>query len=159
MSVLSDELKAKIRAYIPRYPDKQAVTLPALHLIQDELRQVPYQAIRELGEILELNPAEIYDAMSFYGFFKEEPNKLGKTRLWVCRSLPCMLRGADELLKHLSEKLHVRPGQTTEDEKITLESAECIGACEGAPCVLLNDVHRMNLSLDDADQLIEELRA
>ena len=112
MNVLSDDLKERIRAYIPRYPNKQAVTIPALHMIQDELRNVPYQAIRELSEILELNPAEIYDAMSFYGFFKEEPKKLGKTRLWVCRSLPCMLRGSDELLKHLSEQLGVKPGQT-----------------------------------------------
>ena len=159
MSVLSDDLKERIRAYIPRYPSKQAVTLPALHMIQDELRNVPFEAIRELGEILELNPAEIYDAMSFYGFFKEEPNKLGKTRLWVCRSLPCQLRGSEELLKHLCEKLGVRPGQTTDDDKITLESAECIGACEGAPCVLLDDVHRLCVSHEDADKLVEELKA
>lgn len=158
MSVLSDELKEKIRAYLPRYPHKQAVTLPALHLVQDELRNVPYEAIREIAEILELNPAEIYDAMSFYGFFKEEPEKLGKTRLWVCRSLPCMLRGAEELLAYFSEKLNVKPGQTTEDGKITLEFAECIGACDGAPACLRNDVHVMNVTPEMADGLIEELK-
>ncbi|HEY8505816.1 MAG TPA: NAD(P)H-dependent oxidoreductase subunit E [Gemmataceae bacterium] len=159
MSVLSEELKEKIRAYLPRYPRKQAATLPALHLVQDELRCVPYAAIREVAEILELNPAEVYDAMSFYGFFKEEPDRLGKTRLWVCRSLPCMLRGAEELLAYFSEKLGVKPGETTADGKITLEFAECIGACEGAPCVLLDDVHRMNVTKETADKLIEELRA
>jgi len=69
-----------------------------------------------------------------------------------------MLRGADELLQQLSEKLGVPPGGTTPDGKITLESAECIGACEGAPCVLVNDVHRLNLTPQNVDELLLELR-
>ena len=158
MGVLSEALKDKIRAYVPRYPNKQAVTLPALHLVQDELRCVPLEAVREIAEMLDLAPAEVSDTMSFYGFFKDEKHPLGRTRLWVCRSLPCMLRGADDLLAHFCDRLGVGPGQTTPDGKITLEFAECIGACEGAPCVLLNDVHEMDITPEKADQLIERLR-
>jgi NADH-quinone oxidoreductase subunit E len=158
MSVLSEEIRRRIEAYIARYPSKQAVTLPALHIVQDELRYVPHEAIREIADMLDLSPAEIYDTMTFYGFFREEHNKLGKTRLWVCRSLACMLRGAEGLLTKFSEKLHVPPGGTTADGKITLEFAECIGACEGAPCILLDDEHRMNVTEDKVDQIIEELR-
>src|SRR5438552_16625342 len=129
MSVLSPEIRRRIEEYIPRYPSKQAVTLPALHIVQYELRCVPRGAIREIADLLDLSPAEVYDTMSFYGFFKDEKHKLGKTRLWVCRSLACMLRGGEELLETLCHKLLVKPGETTADGKITLEFAECIGAC------------------------------
>src|SRR5919108_4966573 len=115
MPVLSEELKRKITEYLPRYPSKQAVTLPALHLVQDELRCVPVEAIREIADLLDLSPAEVNDTMTFYGFFRSAEKPLGKTRLWVCRSLPCMLRGGEELLAELCEKLEVQPGGTTAD--------------------------------------------
>jgi NADH-quinone oxidoreductase subunit E len=158
MSVLSEDLKQRIRDYLPRYPSKQAVTLPALHLVQDALRCVPREAVREIAELLDLAPAEVSDTMTFYGFFREEHNKLGKTRLWVCRSLACNLRGADDLLAHFCEKLGVPPGGTTADGKVTLEFAECIGACEGAPCVLVNDEHEMDITPEKADALVQRLR-
>jgi NADH-quinone oxidoreductase subunit E len=159
MPVLSDEIKDRIRAYIPPYPSKQAVTLPALHIVHDELRCVPTEAVREIADLLDLASAEVLDTMTFYQFFRTEEDKLGKTRLWVCRTLACALRGADDLLDHCSKKLGVPVGGTTADGKITLEFAECIGACEGAPAVLVNDEHVMNVTNERADQLIEELRA
>ena len=80
MSVLTEELRRKIEAYLPRYPNKQAVTLPALHLVQDELRCVPAEAVREIADLLDLSPAEVNDAMTFYGFFRDERDELGRTR-------------------------------------------------------------------------------
>ena len=157
MPFLSDDLRQKIQAYIPRYPSKQAVTLPALHLVHDALRCVPCEAIREIAEMLDLAPAQVHDTMTFYQFFREENAPLGKTRLWVCRSLACQLRGGEELLNHLCHKLHVKPGGTTADGKITLEFAECLGACEGAPAVMIDDEHRHNVTNEVADQLVEQL--
>jgi NADH-quinone oxidoreductase subunit E len=157
MSALDEQLRQKIEQYLPRYPKKQAVTLPALHVVQDELRHVPLEAIREIAVLLDLSPAEVYDTMSFYGFFRTEKDPLGRTRLWVCRSLACMLRGGEELLEKLSRKLGIKPGETTADGKITLEFAECLGVCEGAPCVLVNDEHRMNLDDAKLDALVKEL--
>ena len=113
-----------------------AVTLPALHAVQDELRCVPRPAIEDIANLLELSPAEVYDTLSFYGFFRRETSPLGKHRLWVCRSLSCMLRGGEELLVELCHKLGVKPGETTSDGNVTVEFAECLGKCEGAPCVL-----------------------
>jgi NADH-quinone oxidoreductase subunit E len=158
MSVLTDELKNKITGLMPRYPSKQALTLPALHMVQDEMRCVPLSAIREIAEILELHASEVLDTMSFYGFFREEVDKLGRTRLWVCRSLPCLLRGGEELLEYCAQKLGVSPGGTTADGKVTLEFAECIGACEGAPCVLVNDEHVLDVTHEKADEVIGRLR-
>jgi NADH-quinone oxidoreductase subunit E len=158
MPVLTDAMVQKIKAYIPRYPSKQAVTLPALHIVQDELRCVPQGAIDEIAAILDLKPAEVHDTLSFYGFYRDEQHKLGKHRLWVCRSLPCMLRGGEQLLAQFCEKLHVKPGETTSDGKITLEFAECIGACEQAPCVLVNDEIKGNIGDNEAEALVTELR-
>jgi NADH-quinone oxidoreductase subunit E len=157
MSVLSNDLRQRIEAYLPRYPSKQAVTLPALHLVQDELRCVPLGAIREIAELLDMSPAEVHDTMSFYGFFRSEEDPLGRTRLWVCRSLACALRGGEEVLSTVCERLGVRPGGTSADGKITVEFAECLGLCEGAPCVLINDEQRMNVTPETVEGLLQEL--
>ncbi|MFL5242415.1 MAG: NAD(P)H-dependent oxidoreductase subunit E [Gemmataceae bacterium] len=158
MSLLSEDLRRRIEAYFPRYPSKQAVALPALHLVQDELRCVPLEAVREIADLLDLSPAELNDALSFYGFFRSKEKPLGRTRLWICRSLACALTGGEELLEHVCRRLDVRPGETSADGKITVEFAECLGGCEGAPCVLVNDEHRFNVTADKADQLVQELR-
>jgi NADH-quinone oxidoreductase subunit E len=158
MPVLTAAMVEKIKAYIPRYPSKQAVTLPALHIVQDELRCVPREAITEIAALLDLKPAEVDDTLSFYGFYRDEKHKLGKHRLWVCRSLPCMLRGGEQLLAQLCDKLHVKPGENSSDGKVTLEFAECIGACEQAPCVLVDDEIKGNIDDAKADALVAELR-
>src|SRR6516225_7183706 len=111
--ILSEAMKEQIRALFPRYPSKTALTLPALHLVQEQLRCVPYQAMAEIAELLEITPAEVHDTMSFYGFFPQAP--LGDVRVWFCRSLSCMLRGGDELLEHACARLGVHPGGTTAD--------------------------------------------
>ena len=158
MSVLGENLRQQILAYIPRYPRKQAVVLPALHLVQDAHRCVSFAAMREIAELLDLAPAEVYDTMTFYGFFREEDKPLGKTRLWVCRSLACALRGGEEVLTKMCHKLGVQPGGTSADGKITLEFAECLGQCEGAPAVLVNDEARTNVTPDNVDELLATLR-
>lgn len=159
MRYIDDETKNRILDLLPRYPSKQAVTLPALHMVQDKYRCVPNPAIQDIAELLDLAPAEVLDTMTFYMFFRGEDNKLGKTRLWVCRSLACQLRGSDELTDHLCHSLGVKVGGTTADGKITLETAECIGACEGAPAVLVDDAHEMNVTNEMADKLVAKLRA
>ena len=158
MPALTEDLRRRILDYLPRYPSKQAVTLPALHIVHDALRCVPHEAIREIADLLDLSPAEVHDTMSFYEFFREEKAPLGRTRLWVCRSLACALRGGEDLLTDLCQKLHVEPGGTTADGAITLEFAECLGACEGAPAVMVNDEHRHNITLEKVDDLVANLR-
>jgi len=155
--MLNEAIRAKIRSYVPRYPAKQAVTLPALHIVHEYYRCVPYQAMAEIAEILEVSPAEVHDTMSFYGFFPQAP--IGETRVWVCRSLSCMLRGGDEALTYACKRLGVEPGQTTPDGKFTVEFAECLGICDYAPAGLADD-GRIYGPLDQhgVDRMLDDLK-
>jgi NADH-quinone oxidoreductase subunit E len=155
--VLTAEMRAEIEAFFPRYPNKQAVTLPALHIVNEHLRCVPMEAIPEVAEMLELSPAQVHDTLSFYGFFKDQPH--GKVRAWVCRSISCALRGGDEVLEALCQKLHVRPGGQTEDGKVTLEFGECLGVCEYAPAMLANEKVYKNITVEQAGLIADELKA
>jgi len=140
--ILTPAMIEEIRAYFPRYPNRQAVTLPALHVVNEHLRYVPHRAVVEIAELLELAPAQVQDTLSFYGFFKQDQPH-GETRAWVCRSISCALRGGEEVLAHLCEKAGIQPGETTADGKLTIEFGECLGACEFAPCMLAGDqVHK-----------------
>jgi NADH-quinone oxidoreductase subunit E len=155
--ILTDEMVAQIKAFFPRYPTKQAVTLPALHVVNEKLRYVPLAAVVEVAELLELHPSEVQDTLSFYGFFKQDAPH-GRTRAWVCRSISCALRGGEEVLDHMCHKLGIEPGQTTTDGRLTLEFGECLGACEYAPCMLAGkDLHRC-LTNETAEQFLKTLK-
>jgi NADH-quinone oxidoreductase subunit E len=151
--VLTDEMVEAIKALFPRYPTRQAVTLPALHIVNERLRYVPIAAVVEIAQLLELAPAQVQDTLSFYGFFKQdEPH--GRTRAWVCRSISCALRGGEEVLSHMCHTLGVKPGETTADGRVTLEFAECLGACDFAPCMLAGDTLHKNLTPETADRAL-----
>jgi NADH-quinone oxidoreductase subunit E len=98
-SILTEQARAAIRAYFPRYPNRRAVLLPALHVVNQGLGYVPLQAVVELAEMLQLAPAEVQDTLSFYGFFKQDA-PLGRYRVWVCRSISCSASGGERLLEH-----------------------------------------------------------
>jgi NADH-quinone oxidoreductase subunit E len=156
VTVLSDELRQRIREEFPKYPDKRAVTLPALHIVHDAQRAVSPEAIVEIAELLELHPAEVSDTMTFYNFFRAPERPLGTKRVWVCRSISCMLRGGEDLLEGMCKRLNLNVGDTTPDGAVTLEFGECLGACEGAPCMLVNDECYMNLTEDKALEVLQK---
>ncbi len=151
--LLNDDLCRQIDELRPRYPTAQAVVLPALHLINDKLGYVPPAAVVELAELLELAPAQVQDTLSFYGFFKQEKPQ-GKYRVWVCRSFTCAACGGEELLEHLCQKLGIQPGETTADGRVTVEAVECLGACDQAPAVLVNDTLHGEMTKEKIDELI-----
>jgi len=157
MRVLTDDLRRQIEAYLPRYPTKRAVVLPALHIVQEQLNCVPNEAIVEIAEMLDLAPAEVHDTMSFYGFFRSTDDPLGRHRVWVCRSISCAIRDGEKILNSLCHKLGVRPGGTTPDGRITVEFAECLGGCDFAPCLLVDGVLHKHLTMDGIGELVRSL--
>ena len=155
--VLTSDIIGAVKAYFPRYPTRRAVVLPALHVVNERLGHVPLAAVVELAELLELAPAEVQDTLSFYGFFKQDRPQ-GRTRVWVCRSLSCAARGGEELLEYLCEKLGIRPGETTADGRVSLEFAECLGACDYAPAMLAGDTLHKNLTKEKIDAFVQSLK-
>ena len=98
--LLNDEIRDAIRAYFPKYPNRRAVVLPALHVVQERLGYVPTRAVVEIAGLLDLHPSEVQDTLSFYGFFKQDQPQ-GKVRVWVCRSISCSACGGEDLLEAL----------------------------------------------------------
>jgi NADH-quinone oxidoreductase subunit E len=153
---LTDEMMAYLtEKYIPRYPTKRAVLLPALHLIQHTYNWIPMQAIEEVATFLEIAPAEALDTATFYEEYWLKPK--GKYLLQVCRSLSCEICGSKELTKHIKKTLNVEVGETTPDGKFTLVELECLGSCGTAPVVMVNEVLHENLTVEQLDKIMKEL--
>ncbi len=155
---LTQEMKNHLRErYFPRYPTKQAVVLPALHLIQHTYNWIPMAAMQELAEFLELAPAQVLDTASFYEEYWLKPK--GKYLLQVCRSLSCEICGSRRLTDTIRKKLTIEPGETTPDGKFTLVELECLGSCGTAPAMLCNEVLHEDLTPERLEQLLDSLPA
>jgi NADH-quinone oxidoreductase subunit E len=154
--ILDDNLKSTIGALFSRYPTRQAVVLPALHLVNDKLGYVPPAAVVEVAGLLELAPAQVQDALSFYGFFRQD-RPMGTTHIWFCRSISCAACGGEELLDYLCEKLGIKPGETTPDGRITLDFSECLGECDHSPAIMVNDAVHEYITKEKIDELLKTL--
>jgi len=145
------------REIIARYPHPKSALIPLLHLAQEQDGYVSDDAMVHIAELVGVTPAEVVGTCSFYEMFKREP--VGEYLVNVCTNIACMLVGGEELLHHLEERLGIRPGATTPDGKFTLEDVECIAACTEAPCLTVNYRYFHRITHDEADRLIDDLRA
>jgi len=152
---LPGDLVAQIDDILARYPNKRAALIPALHRCQDHFGYVPEGAIPALAEHLELSPSFVADTLSFYTMLHASP--VGKYHLELCQTLSCALLGADSLADHLAEKLGIGFGEVTPDGKFSLGKVECIGACEQAPAMLVNNELYGNLNMDRIDEILDGL--
>ena len=154
--LLTDEMKSHVReVYFPRYPTKRAVLLPLLHHVQHEYGHLPPQALQEIGEFLEVVPAEVLDTATFYEEYWLSPK--GKYLVQICRSLACEIVGADKLIEGLVDKLGCDVGETTDDGRFTLVELECLGSCGTALVAMVNDVLHENVTLQSVSDLIDDL--
>jgi NADH-quinone oxidoreductase subunit E len=135
---LTAELRADIeKKYFPRYPRKQAALLPLFHIIMHTYGYIAPQAIDEAAEFLGISRAEVQDAVTFYEEFRLQPS--GRYVVNVCRSISCELCGHQAVLDKIRAVFGIDPGETTDDNKLTVLEVECLGACEQAPCALVNE--------------------
>lgn len=150
------EVRAEIDALRPRYPTAEALLLPALHLAQRHFGGwLPDEAIAAVAHELELAPAKVYGVVTFYDLFHQRP--VGRHRLSVCTNLPCALRGAEELLQVLQRDLDVGENQVTADGKLSFTHFECLGACDMAPMMMVDDDYHGRLTPEKVRRLVEEL--
>jgi NADH-quinone oxidoreductase E subunit len=136
MSHLSPEAMSKAEALIALYPEKRSALIPLCHLAQSQDGWLTPEAIGDIAELLGVVAAEVRGTASFYDMLHTEP--VGRFVISVCTNIACMLSGAYELLEHAESHLGIRSGATTADGAITLEEAECLAACDVAPCVQVN---------------------
>jgi len=153
---LSDALREKIRSFFPRYETKRAALLPALHIVQDELGHVSYQAMKEIADVLELPPSQVIDTLSFYTHFWDHAK--GKKVIVLCRSLTCQLLGADEVLTAIKEHLKIDEHGTTADGQYSLLTEECLAACDHAPCLLINEKLHKRVAPDSVPKILKDPR-
>jgi NADH-quinone oxidoreductase subunit E len=159
MIQFSEEKLKKVEEIIARYPEgkHKAALIPLLHLAQDEFGgwlDVP--VMDYVASLLHILPIEVYEVATFYTMFNMKP--VGKHLLEVCRTGPCMLRGSDQIIDHIKNKLSIKEGETTADGLFTLKPAECLGACGYAPMMQLGKFFKENLTTQKVDEIIDELR-
>lgn len=159
MGVLSEELKQRIADEFPKYPEKRAVLLTALHFIQAEHDGwIPPGASKEVAELLEIEHIDVEEVISFYSLFHSEP--VGKFHIQVCANLSCCLAGARPLIRAFEERLDIRSGEVTEDGVFSIAEVECLGSCGTAPMLQVNNEPFLeNLKPDDVPGILDKLRS
>ncbi len=151
-----EETKKKIKEVVARYPRKEAAILPVLHITQKEFGYISAKEEKLVAQVLGIEPIRVRELVTFYTMLNQEP--LGKYHIQVCSNLSCSLLGADKLIDYLKEKLYVEPGETTKDKKFTLSLVECLGACEQAPCIMINFDYYGDLDKKKIDEILDGLK-
>jgi len=152
---LTDQTKKKIEEIASRYASKEAALLPVLHLVQSETGFISQQEEKQVAHLLNIKPIKIKEVVTFYTMFNQK--EVGKYHIQVCSNLSCSLLGAESLIDHLKDKLGIEVGETTSDQKITLTTVECLGACEQAPCMMVNFDYYGNLDKGKIDNILDNL--
>lgn len=157
MSRLTDENVETALEIIGRYPVAKSAVIPLCHLAQSQDGHLTDDAMAHIAELTGVAPAEVAGTASFYEMFKRHP--CGRYLINVCTSISCHLMGGDELLHHAEQTLGVKAGATTSDGLFTLEGYECQAACTEAPALQVNYRYFHQVTHDDFDTLVEDLRA
>ena len=157
MARLSVENMVLAREIIARYPRPKSALIPLLHLAQEQDGYVTQDAMRHIGELVGVTPAEVYGTATFYEMFKFEP--LGRYLINICGTMSCALLGAEELMHHAEQRLGIKAGGTTTDGTFSLHHAECQAACTEAPCLQVNYRYRYRVTPHQLDRLIDDLAA
>ena len=142
---------------VGRYPIAKSATIPQLHLAQEQDGYVADDAMEHIAELVGTTPAQVLGTCTFYEMFKREP--VGTYLVNICTNISCQIMGGEELLHHAEHTLGIKAGSTTPDGLFTIEDVECIAACTEAPCLQVNYRYRHKITLEEFDQLIEDLRA
>ena len=145
------------RSIVSRYPLPKSATIPLCHLAQEQDGHLTDDAMGHIAELVGCTAAEVLGTASFYEMFKR--HETGTYCVNVCTNISCQLLGGEELLEHAEQKLGVRPGGTTADGMFTLEDVECIAACTEAPALQVNYRYFHQITTDEFDQLVDDLRA
>jgi NADH-quinone oxidoreductase subunit E len=154
----SAENQARFDEIVTRYPEeqRQSAILFALYLVQQQQGYITGASMRFVATQIRCTAAEVEDVVSYYTMFYTKP--VGKYVMNVCRTLSCALLGAERVTDELCAKLSVRPGETTADGEFTVIEVECLGACDRAPVVMVNDDWHERLAPEQVSAFVDDIR-
>ncbi len=152
----SEAQLGEVRRLQALYPDRQAALLPVLRMAQDTFGYVSPEVEVYVAGLFELSPAHVHEVVTFYTLFFQQP--VGRHVISVCHNLSCSLRGAEEVVAHLQERLGIEAGETTPDGRVTLLRVECLCACEAAPMMQVDEEYVGPLDREGIDRVLAGLR-
>lgn len=157
--VYTPENRARFDAIVQRYPPerRRSAVLPALYLAQYQQGYITANAIRHVAVLLGITRADVEDVVSYYTMFYTRP--VGKFVINVCRTLSCAVNGAELVTQALCDRLAIKPGQTDASGTFTVQEVECLGACDRAPVLMINDAWQEHVQPQDVPKLLEDLKA
>jgi NADH-quinone oxidoreductase subunit E len=155
-TIFDDEARRVAEQIIAKYPNKRSAVLPLLFLAQSIEGYVTEAGMRTVGDLLDLTPAEVLAAASFYTMLKKRPQ--GDYLISICRNISCTHLGARGVIRAAEEHLGIEAGGTTDDGKFSLETAECLATCDGAPAMQINYEDFYGVTGDEVVSMIESLR-
>lgn len=157
--VFSEDKLQKVQEIIARYPEgkQKSALIPVLHLAQEANNGwLSPEVMDYVAGLLNIKPIEVYEVATFYSMYNLKP--IGKYLFEVCQTGPCMLRGSDDIIAYIKEKLNIGVGETTADGMFTLKTVECLGACGYAPMMQMGKFYKEHLTPEKVDAIIEECR-
>jgi NADH-quinone oxidoreductase subunit E len=150
--MLTAKEKKEIEAEFPRYEQKRAACVEALKIVQRHRGWVSDETLIDVAEFLELNPAELDAVATFYNLIFRKP--VGKHIILVCNSVSCWIMGSERILEHLQHRLGIVLGETSADGVFTLLPIVCLGACDQAPAMMIDDQLYGNLDSAKIDEIL-----
>jgi len=154
-AVFSAAVEAEIDGHLAKYPVKRSAILPLMFIVQRERGYLDPPGVQYLANRLQLRVTDIWEVATFYSMIHTTP--LGKYHIQVCKTLSCKLLGSEKITKHCSEKLGIKVGETTPDDKFSLSEVECLGSCGTAPMFQINFDYHENLTPEKVDEILESL--
>ena len=151
----SEKQEEEISGILAKYPFKKSAMLPLLTLVQRAERVISSEAMVAISHKLDCSPAYVQSVLSFYTMYHTE--KVGKYMILFCINISCQLNGCDKLLEYAADKLDIKVGETTPDEKFTLHREECLADCTNAPIMRVNDTFYGNLTEQRIDKILDSL--
>ncbi len=152
--MLSPEEKKEIEEEIKLYPHKQAACIEAMKVIQKHRRWVSDESLKDIAEILDMTPDELDGVATFYNIIFRKP--VGRHVVFVCDSVSCWILGYQNILKYFEKNYRIKFGETTNDDRFTLLPIPCLGTCDHAPAIMVdNDLHR-NITPEKLDDILKD---
>jgi len=158
LGLLNQDVRKEIDHWVAKYPEeqKQSAVMAALRLVQENNQgHLTTGLMDAVAEYLEMPRIAVYEVATFYSMYEHKP--VGRHKICVCNSISCLLNGSEELISYLEKKLEVKPGEVTPDGKFSIKEVECLGACVGAPAMMIDKQYYEKLTPETIDKILDEL--